>query len=594
MCGIFGLLNDVSPYNDHITSSQRTQAFNAGMNRGPEEHRLLENINRSGVSMYFHRLSINGLNSLSGQPLRIGDVTLICNGEIYNYKQLFRMLNKYGVKQTTNSDCEVIIHLYNIFGIERTLEMLDGVFSFMLLEQQVGDLCIPDKVYVARDPFGVRPLYVLMDKNNQDKLYGFASELKVLKYLMTDDYITQPFEPGTYSVFEKKFMMRSNWKKAVVNRPYFTLMTSPSVLIDMFYGPPKSGVDTYGIYDVKHQIDMYSRQIYEHLCEAVRKRVEGTTDRPVACLLSGGLDSSLIASLVSKYYKGVLETYSIGMQGSEDLRYARIVANHIKSKHTEIILTKEEFFDVIPEVIEKIESYDTTTVRASVGNYLIGKYIAKHSDAKVIFNGDGSDELTGGYLYFLACPNSLEFDNECRRLLKNIHRFDVLRSDMSISSNGLEPRTPFLDRTFVSYYLSLPADLRNPRSEFNVSSDLWDIEIGKKRRPEKLLLRYAMSSVEPTLLPKEIMWRTKEAFSDGVSGVEGSWYQIIKEKVGEIYKEKMVDLSTKTLEQHYYRDEFDKLYPNMSNNIPYYWMPNYVKATDASARTLEIYNEEDK
>jgi asparagine synthase (glutamine-hydrolysing) len=579
MCGIFGLLNDVSPYNQHITSTLRTQAFNAGMNRGPEEHRFLENINGSGVSLYFHRLAINGLNSLSGQPLRIGDVTLICNGEIYNYKQLFRMLNKYGVIQSTNSDCEVIIHLYNIFGIERTLQMLDGVFSFVLLEQQVGELCTPDRVYVARDPFGVRPLYILMDKNSNDKLYGFASELKVLKHLMTDDYITVPFEPGTYSVYEKEFMIRSIWKKSIVNKPYFTLMTNPSVLIDMC-----------SVRDVKHEIDMYSREIYNHLCNAVKKRVEGTTDRPVACLLSGGLDSSLIAALVSKYYTGVLETYSIGMKGSDDLRYARIVANHIKSNHTEIVLTKEEFFNVIPEVIEKIESYDTTTVRASVGNYLIGKYIAKHSNAKVIFNGDGSDELTGGYLYFLACPNSLEFDNECRRLLKNINRFDVLRSDMSISSNGLEPRTPFLDRTFVSYYLSLPAELRNPRSEFNTSTELWDIETGKKRRPEKLLLRYAMSSIEPKLLPEEIMWRTKEAFSDGVSGVDGSWYQIIKDKVNELYKEK-TENSNLTLEQQYYKDIFEQLFPNMINNIPYYWMPRYVKANDASARTLAIYNE---
>lgn len=586
MCGIFALLNDISPYNLHVSSKMRSDAFSAGMNRGPEEHRFLENISNSGVSLYFHRLAINGLNSLSGQPLRIGDVILICNGEIYNYKQLFRMLHKFGVVQTTSSDCEVIIHLYNIFGIERTLQMLDGVFSFVLVEQHTGELSIPDKVYVARDPFGVRPLYVLMNKQNKDSLIGFASEMKVLKHLMTDDFLTIPFEPGTYSVYEKEFKIRSIWKETIINRPYFTIMMSPSVSLDMC-----------SVHDVKHEIDMYSRQIYNYLCDAVRKRVEGTTDRPVACLLSGGLDSSLIAALVSKYYKGVLETYSIGMEGSEDLRNARIVANHIKSHHTEIILTKDDFFDVIPEVIEKIESYDTTTVRASVGNYLIGKYIAKHSKAKVIFNGDGSDELTGGYLYFLACPNSLEFDNECRRLLKNINRFDVLRSDMSISSNGLEPRTPFLDRTFVSYYLSLPAELRNPRSEFNLTTELWDIETGNKRRPEKLLLRYAMYSIEPKLLPKEIMWRTKEAFSDGVSGVDGSWYQIIKDKVSELYssdtqqKNDYQANNSLTLEQLYYKEIFDRLFPNMDNNIPYYWMPRYVKATDASARTLEIYNE---
>ena len=581
MCGIFALLNDYKPFNTHITTENRRNAFYSGMSRGPEEHRMIEHMN--GVSMYFHRLAINGIDVLSGQPLKIGDVTLICNGEIYNYKQLFSMLKEYGIVQQTRSDCEVIIHLYNIFGIERTLQMIDGVYSFVLYEQQIGVSLLSDKVYIARDPFGVRPLYTLASKDGKHELFGFASELKVLKYLMSENHVTCPFEPGTYSVYDKEFRMNSSWKPVVLNKPYFNMMSNPKVFEDM---------SLIREIDIKHVIDNYSRTVYELLCDAVRKRVEGTTERPIACLLSGGLDSSLIASLVNKYYTGVLETYSIGMEGSEDLKYARIVADHIKSKHTEIIVSKEEFFEAIPEVIQKIESYDTTTVRASVGNYLIGKYISKHSKAKVIFNGDGSDELTGGYLYFLACSNSLEFDNECRRLLKNIHRFDVLRSDMSISSNGLEPRTPFLDRNFVSYYLSLPAQLRNPRSVFNVSNELWDIVLKKSRRPEKLLLRYAMSSNEPSLLPQEIIWRTKEAFSDGVSGTDGSWYQIIKQKVDEMYShQKNTENTSLTHEQLYYKNIFDELYPNMDNNIPYYWMPKYVNATDASARTLDIYKE---
>ena len=196
--------------------------------------------------------------------------------------------------------------------------------------------------------------------------------------------------------------------------------------------------------------------IYNNLCNAVKKRVQGTTERPIACLLSGGLDSSLITALVNKYHKGQLNTFSIGMKGSEDLKYAREVADHLKTNHTEIILTPEEFFDAIPDVIRTIESYDTTTVRASVGNYLVGKYISENSDCKVIFNGDGSDELTGGYLYFLKAPNAIEFDAECRRLIHEIHFFDVLRSDRCIAAHGLEPRTPFLDRTFVNEYLNIP------------------------------------------------------------------------------------------------------------------------------------------
>ena len=188
------------------------------------------------------------------------------------------------------------------------------------------------------------------------------------------------------------------------------------------------------------------------------------------------------------------------MPGSEDLKYARMVADHLKTKHTEIVLSENEFFDAIPEVIKAIESYDTTTVRASTGNYLVSKYISKNSTAKVIFNGDGSDEVTGGYLYFHKAPSPDEFDKECRRLLKDIHTFDVLRSDKSISSNGLEPRTPFLDKEFVDMYMSIPIDVRyHPR----------------KKQCEKYLLRKAFE--HENLLPNEVLWRTKEAFSDGVS-----------------------------------------------------------------------------
>ena len=184
----------------------------------------------------------------------------------------------------------------------------------------------------------------------------------------------------------------------------------------------------------------------------------------IACLLSGGLDSSLITSLVSKYYNEKtgrrVKTFSIGMEGSEDLRHARIVAEYLNTEHTEICVSEKEFLNVIGEVIYMIESYDTTTVRASVGNYLVAKYIKEHCDAKVIFNGDGSDEVCGGYMYLHCAPNHIVFDQECKRLLKDIHYFDVLRSDRTISSNGLEARTPFLDKEFVNLYLSISSKLR--------------------------------------------------------------------------------------------------------------------------------------
>jgi len=288
------------------------------------------------------------------------------------------------------------------------------------------------------------------------------------------------------------------------------------------------------------------------------------TDRELCCLLSGGLDSSLVTSLVNKYYKlknpnKKLHTWSIGMKGSEDLQYAKKVADFLKTEHHHIELDKEEFLNAIPEVIYAIESYDTTTVRASVGNWLVSKYIKENSDAKVVFNGDGSDEVCGGYLYFHYAPNCLDFDKECKRLLEDIHYFDVLRSDRSISSHGLEARTPFLDKNFVQTYLSIPADIR----DHNVQGVC-----------EKYLLRKAFDNKD--LLPKEVLWRTKEAFSDGVSSDKESWFETIQKRHAN--------------EKVYYKQIFSKYYENQDKVIPYYWMPKFVNATDASARTLDVYN----
>jgi asparagine synthase (glutamine-hydrolysing) len=232
-------------------------------------------------------------------------------------------------------------------------------------------------------------------------------------------------------------------------------------------------------------------------------------------------------------------------------------------------------------------------VRASIGNYLIGKHISQNSEAKVIFNGDGSDELFGGYLYMNKCPDDIEFDKETRRLLKDIHLFDVLRSDKSISSNGLEPRTPFLDRSFVNYILSIPTYFRN-HNNFNEC--------------EKYLLRNSFNSCyfnaffledseRKNILPKEIINRKKEAFSDGVSNQGRSLFLILQEYIALYYniefKDNKVNEPFKPsieLEKRYYREIFDKEFPNCSHIVPYFWMPKYTNATDPSARTLEVYN----
>jgi asparagine synthase (glutamine-hydrolysing) len=609
MCGIFAILNNDDSL---LTHDFIMEQFNKGKSRGPEN--TTYKIAMVKINYGFHRLAINGLNTNSNQPITIGNVVLICNGEIYNYKELYEEMR---IIPTTDSDCEVIIHLYKRYGIEQTLQLLDGVFSFILTDYSSYNE--NGKVFVARDPYGVRPLYMM--ESDKSEIVAFASELKMLSEICNrlnktkkrdlsrnlifeseddrhqyNNYSIKQFLPGTYSKYEITFKALSNWECLYKFVSYHST----------------------GFHAISYKSFFNSRQITDliqfYLTNAVNKRC-CTTERPIACLLSGGLDSSLITALVNDFHRinglPTLETYSIGLAGSEDLRNARIVANYLGTKHHEILLTEEDFLSAIPHVIRAIESYDTTTIRASIGNWLLGKYISENSEAKVIFNGDGSDELCGGYLYMKKAPDNFEFDRECRRLLKDIHTFDVLRSDKSISSHGLEPRTPFLDRAWTQFYLSIPMKYRN----HNEYGDC-----------EKFLLRDAFSesnyknSEGNPLLPNEILWRRKEAFSDGVSKQSRSLYEIIQEYCTLRFKEEeypeydpkidceestiesicainkkmfLLDkhLVPKTTEQFYYRKIFETFYPGMGKIIPYFWMPRYVEAKDASARTLDLYDE---
>ena len=533
MCGIFAILNNMSQY---ITKEFIIEQFNKGKHRGPNDSNILD-LYIMNCMLGFHRLSINGLTNISSQPFYINNIFLICNGEIYNYKELYELLE---VEPGTQSDCEVIIHLYLQYGMEQTIRMLDGEFSFILIDARTS----VKKMYIGRDPYGVRPLYML-SSNSVPRIYAFASEIKQLVNLQKAEI--KHFPPGTLSLYENETIEYNSseiWRFSKSERYHENLFSFHS-----FYQEDKE----------------ISENIRNYLTSAVVKRCK-CTERPVACLLSGGLDSSLVASIASSYL-GQIETFSIGFENSEDLKMARIVASHIKSKHHEVIITKEEYLEAIPHVIQTIESYDTTTVRASIGNYLIAKYIACNSEAKVILNGDGSDEVCGGYLYMHKCPNALEFDKETRKLLSNIHYFDVLRSDKSISSNGLEPRTPFLDLAFVQYYLSIHPNIRFPKNDI-----------------EKKLLRSAFK--DTGLLPDEILWRTKEAFSDGVT--VDSIVKIIRTHVNN-YNIPDMDLFPKprTQEEKSYRKIFEQHYPN-ANIIPDFWKPNFVDPNiDPSARALQ-------
>ena len=527
MCGIWYCLSDfcTAASASYIAKIQK---------RGPEATRSITL--PYGGTLGFNRLAINGLAE-GMQPMSNASGTLywMCNGEIYNWKTL---ATQYNITVTSQSDCEVLGELYLQLRDtpEEFFKLLDGVFALVIVDLE------RKTVVIGRDPYGVRPLYI------GDRNY-FSSEMKGLVPLC--EKVT-PFPPGTYHVYST-----AATTTLVEEKAYFQIP---------FLKNPHYDNITFATMGLRNALET-----------AVSKRM--LTERPVACLLSGGLDSSLIAALVQRNLRerGLppLKTFCIGMAGSTDVAFARKVANHIGSDHTQIVLTEEQFFAAIPDVIRDIESFDTTSVRASVGNWLVCKYIRENTDCKVVFNGDGSDEVFGSYMYFYNAPNDFEFESECRRLLKDIHYFDVLRSDRSISSHGLEPRTPFLDRQFVQVALSAATSLRRPVK-------------GEEGQIEKYLLRRAFDN---GTLPSEVLWRKKEAFSDGVSSLEKSWYQIIQEKVvvPVDWKERVFNhLPPTTPEMYYYRSIFEKIYGG-KRPIPYFWMPRWCEATDPSARTLAAY-----
>lgn len=508
--------------------------------RGPEGTRIV-NVSKN-VTLGFTRLAINGLTDAGMQPFSKGPIHWICNGEIYNADKLNASLGIADAK----SDCECIGELYlrHREDPEMFVRALDGVFAFILYDEDRG------LVFAGRDPYGIRPLFCGRESTGS---ISFASEMKALVGFC---HSVTTVEPGTLEI----------WNVAArlgVPHKYHTIpwITNPT-------------------------LDWYKAEesIRFALEEAIHKRM--MTERPVAALLSGGLDSSLIAALVQRclnqFGKPPLKTFSIGFEGSQDLAHARLVADWIKSDHTEIIMTPDEFFAAIPEVIRAIESYDTTTIRASVGNYLIAKKIKETTDCKVVFNGDGADELFGGYLYFNNAPGDREFQAESERLLKDIHYFDVLRSDRSISSNGLEARTPFLDKQFVAVVRSLPPTMLRPIA---------------CKQAEKEILRLAFD--DGITLPLKVLWRRKEAFSDGVSTPEKAWFQEIQERVAKLVPANWAASATRygylpprTPEEYYYRTLFDTAFgENMASvTVPYRWMPRWCpETTDPSARTLNVY-----
>ena len=539
MCGIFSYLGKNFSFNDLVALSNKIK------HRGPDSSNHISlNFDDKQFFLGFHRLAINGLDEISNQPLKDvnNEIYLIANAEIFNYKSLIEE-NDFDYK--TNSDCEVIIHMYKKYGIDETCKKLDGEFAFLLVD-------LKKKVYyVVRDQLGVRSLY--WTKSDYD--FAISSEVKAL----TDFDGVKQFPIGSY--------WSSNTNEIV--RYYSFVKNIKSVL---------SFNSTF--FDYMNNDNINEDEICAHLRKLFVKAVEKRmlSERKVACLLSGGLDSSTVSAIVARIVGDYnLNTYSIGMKGATDLKYAESMASFIKSNHVNIELDETDFLDAIDKTIYQIESYDTTSVRASVGNYLVSLYIKEHSDDTVIFCGDVSDEIFASYRGFSGDHNDNDFYVENVKMLNNIQYFDILRSDKSISGAGLEARVPFADKEFIDYVMKLPPSLK----KFN------------KDRMEKYLFRKAFEDY----MPHDILWRRKEAFSDGVSSTERSWFQIIKEFVDKKYSDEEYEVLRKkyTLNMPYdkeslfYREIFEKYYPNKADLIPYFWRHPFSTQLDPSARLLESY-----
>ena len=573
MCGIFYLRVE------NIKQSQHQyveDSFNKIQGRGPDDSQLLKihNKHKTGnITQYigFHRLAINGLDSSSNQPMVDNELTLICNGEIYNHKQL---LEEYDIVPKSNSDCEIIIHMYRRFGTD-FINMLDGVFAFVLIDSDAN------KMLIARDPIGVRPLFYQKQGSN----IAFASEAKALiglndivggknaifKTAGTDNHIVQ-FPQGSYMVLE------SNQYGKLINAP--SNFQAISYLSTLFYNNPSKVVDR----DCRDFSIQHTRELLEW---AVSKRL--MSDRPIGCLLSGGVDSSIVAALLSRYYKGIgknIKTFSIGFPDSTDLKYARIVAEHLGTDHHEVVVSYKDALKRIPDVIRDTETNDITTIRASVGMYLLSEYISENFEETVIFSGEGADELLAGYLYFHYADSPEALAAESLRLVQNLPYYDVLRADRCTATHGLELRVPFLDRNFVQFAMSITGDMKQPQ---------WN-EHGKI---EKFYLRKAFED----MLPAEIIWRRKEGFSDGVGGLAKPWYSWIQEDIESRYPDDHVLFQDEghletvgdqvgkfpSREAWYYDYVFRQYYDNVLEPIPEYWMPRWQNTNDPSGRMMKVF-----
>ncbi len=522
MCGIVAIFNVKEQ-----TPELRAKALGMSKkirHRGPD----WSGIHCSGSAILAHeRLSIVDPES-GGQPLFSpdGKQVLAVNGEIYNHKKIReRYKGRYDFQ--TGSDCEVILALYRDKGVN-FLEDLNGIFAFALYDEE------QDAFLIARDHIGVIPLYI---GYNADGKVFVASELKALEG-ECERY--EPFLPGHYYWSKDPGMKR--WYK----RDWME-------------------------YDNVKDNTASSDAIRKSLCAAVKRQM--MSDVPYGVLLSGGLDSSVISAITESYAERRIETdsrsrawwprlhsFAVGLKGAPDLAKARLVADHIGTVHHEINYTIQEGLDALRDVIYFIETYDITTVRASVPMYLLARVI-KSMGIKMVLSGEGADEIFGGYLYFHKAPSAEEFHKETVRKLSKLHLYDCLRANKSLSAWGVEGRVPFLDKEFLDVAMRT-----NPKAKMcSVLPASRSGEADPKASIEKRIVREAFED----MLPEEVAWRQKEQFSDGVGY---SWIDTLKKITSEAvtdeqmaHAEERFPINTPLCkEEYYYRSIFEEHFPSES------------------------------
>lgn len=547
MCGIFGCFGNL-PY----TRSKFLEISKKLRHRGPDWNGIYMD---EHCAICHERLSIVGVGDGS-QPIvsEDGNIILSVNGEIYNYKDLYDVVLQNRYTPQTKSDCEVIIYLYKELGT-KFINMLDGIFSFILYDK------LNQKILCARDSIGIIPLYIGINNNMSEGGAGnvaFSSEIKCLEYCGE----VSNFEPGTFIECNITDILNSDTIKLTNNTYYKPLWRN----FDIIKSPKPGTVERLRPTNFNKYLDIESIEekkllntIEMNLIRSVKKRL--MADVPFGVLLSGGLDSSLIASITSRLIKednkntfcNNLHSFSIGLENSPDLLAARKVATFLGTIHHELLFTVQDGIDSIKDLIYYLETYDVTTIRASTPMFLMSRKIKSHG-IKMVLSGEGADEIFGGYLYFHQSPNDNEFHEECKKRVNDLYKFDCLRANKSTMAWGLEARVPFLDKRFLE--LCIPI---HPKNKCH-------------NKIEKYALRKAFDCPENPYLPNEILWRQKEQFTDGVGY---KWLDTLVEHCEQSITDEDYNLHKslyKNKEEMYYKQIFDELFPNRENVVDR-WIP---------------------